>query len=103
MNIFKHTEVTQHYTYTGLSQGVALVVFLRILSFAARGEGVGYELVGVCRRESPPQASELLMRCTRFPWPLIPPVTLYPTNCPLPHLTTGCEDTVYELIHRDHN
>ena len=43
-----------------MSQGVvAIVVFLWVFIFAAPGEGEGYELVGVCRRESPPQASEL--------------------------------------------
>ena len=81
MNMFKYTEVTttQHYTYCSESRCSSYCGFLNdILIFAARGEGEGYELVGVCRRESPPQASELLMRCKRFPWPLIPPVTLYP-------------------------
>ena len=87
-----------------MSQGVVAIVGLfKDFDFAARGEGEGYELVSVCRRESPPQASELLMRCKRFPWPLIPPRSPCPTNCPPPHFTTGCEDTVYELIHRDHN
>ena len=42
-----------------MSQGVVAIVVNGILIIAARGEGEGYELVGVCRRESPPQASEL--------------------------------------------
>ena len=72
--------------------------------FCTREEGEGYELVDVRHRESPPlppQTSELgdvrgsLGPCFRLSTP--------PHNHPPPHLTAGCEDTVYEVIRGDHN
>ena len=58
------------------------------------GEGEGYELVDVCCRVSPPQASELE---GMYEVPLAPISLSQPTNC-CPTATKDVEDAVYEVI-----
>ena len=58
--MFKHTEVTQHYSYC--SESRCSSCGLMDSDFCTCEEGGGYELVDVCHRESPPlppQTSEL--------------------------------------------
>ena len=79
--MFKHTEVTQHYT----ESSVALVVF----DFCTCEEGEGYGLVDVRHRESPPlppQTSELEGDVRGSLGPRFRMQTP-PHNHPPPHLT----------------